>query len=535
MTLWTVPGLTEVGTLGGGATGHVVLARDAATGTPVAVKYLHASLCEDASFLSRFRDEARLLSRVTSPHIAALYEYLEADLAPGTAAAIVMEYVDGATLRAVLRERGPLTPEAALSVLKGSLLGLAAAHAHGVVHRDYKPANVLVATNGESKLADFGIATHAGGAAVGVGTPAYMAPEQWVGAAATPATDIYAATATFVECLTGRPPFTGDLFALRQAHERGPIPLDGVPAGLHNLVRNGLAKNPKVRPSQASALLRQLEKAATRTYGRNWYARGLNNLARVVALLALLPPGSAQAATSAYAVTTLGDPGPGGGAGGGAGSGGGGGAVAGMGGGGGGSAVAGMSAGGGSALASISADGRGAAGSRRFALGSAGAGVLVGALVLAACAVVGPMVTAPPEVANTVAAVVEVTPAATTPTPTPPGPVFAVRAVTLDSLEWVTGSILVAEARATVTAPDPFELRVIFVGANANGDEIPVAPPIVRTFELSGETTYARTATLTPAESTAFCFASWIKATAEAGNPAVGYVTSAPRLVQYIC
>lgn len=153
--VWSVPGYSQVRELGSGASGRVVLAVHEVTGTAVAVKYLNDRMLENPVFVREFRAEAQLLGALRSPYVVGLYEYVEA---PG-GAAIVMELVDGIPLNALLKQCGRTGPEAALVLLKGSLLGLADAHRAGVVHRDYKPANVLVAANGTSKLVDFGIAT----------------------------------------------------------------------------------------------------------------------------------------------------------------------------------------------------------------------------------------------------------------------------------------------------------------------------------------------------------------------------------------
>src|SRR4051794_29106265 len=155
---WSVPGYDEVRELGRGATGVVFLAVHGPTGRPVAVKYLDDGLRADPGFLADFRDEARLLADVADPHVVRLFEYVESP----RGAAIVMDLIDGVTLRRVLDERGPTTPESALLVLQGSLSGLGAAHRVGVVHRDYKPANVMVTADGASVLTDFGIATRHG-------------------------------------------------------------------------------------------------------------------------------------------------------------------------------------------------------------------------------------------------------------------------------------------------------------------------------------------------------------------------------------
>ena len=206
MAEWDVPGYTELKALGSGGFGDVVLARHNASGTLVAIKYLHGDLLADQEFAEMFRGEATVLAYLDDPNIVRLYEYVESP----SGAAIVMELIDGVTLREILTHQGRTTAEAALVVLQGSLLGLAAAHRHGVVHRDYKPENVLVDGGGASKLTDFGIAARAGDCPVPAGTVLYAAPEQMAGASASPAGDVYAATATFYECLTGRPPFTGE-------------------------------------------------------------------------------------------------------------------------------------------------------------------------------------------------------------------------------------------------------------------------------------------------------------------------------------
>jgi hypothetical protein len=293
MSLWRLSGFEELHELGSGAQGRVVLARRVGTGEMVAVKYLAPELLGDPRHRAMFRDEVNMLVRVADPHVARLYEYVETP----EGAAIVMEAVNGVSLREVLRH-GPMAPEAALVVLKGSLLGLAAAHAVRVVHRDYKPANVLVEGNGNSKLIDFGIAGLSGEGTV-AGTPAYMAPEQWHGAAVSPAADVYSATCVFFECVTGGPPYaSGDTTTLRRMHEAAPVPAQAVPEPLRSLVAQGMAKNPAHRPPGAHQFVTLLEQLAVSAYGPDWERRGWIALGAATAVLAAAFPAAALGLTS---------------------------------------------------------------------------------------------------------------------------------------------------------------------------------------------------------------------------------------------
>jgi serine/threonine-protein kinase len=172
-----------------------------------------------------------------------------------------------------------------------------------VVHRDYKPENVLIDGAGASKLTDFGIAARAGDSPIPAGTLMYAPPEQFGGSPATPASDVYAATATFYECLTGRPPFTGDTAErLLYQHLSQPVPLDPVPGPLRPLVAAGLAKDPGDRPADGTALVAELRAVAGSAYGPDWEDRGRSGLAAAALLLAALWPSGGPAAAQGAAV-----------------------------------------------------------------------------------------------------------------------------------------------------------------------------------------------------------------------------------------
>jgi eukaryotic-like serine/threonine-protein kinase len=285
VTSWQLAGFTQERELGSGGSGRVVLARHDGTGNEVAIKYLAEWLSQDAAHLASFRTEAQLMAGLVDPHLVALYEYVETT----AGAAIVMDLLNGVALRTILDEGGPLTPEAALALLKGSLLGLAALHAQGVVHRDYKPENVMVDAAGDTKLVDYGIAAPVGEIAGVSGTPLYMAPEQWRGEPSNAATDVYAATATFVECLTGHPMFPGTTVgALLHQHLTAAPPLEELPEAVRPLATAGLAKDPAERIGDATVLLAQLGALAPAAYGPDWERHGRAHLAARAVLLALL-------------------------------------------------------------------------------------------------------------------------------------------------------------------------------------------------------------------------------------------------------
>jgi serine/threonine-protein kinase len=302
MADWDVPGFTELKALGSGGFGDVVLARHDESGTLVAIKYLRRNLLDDPEWVEMFRSEAAVLASVDDPNVVRLYEYVESR----AGAAIVMELIDGVSLREILVHQGKTTPEAALVVLQGSLLGLAAAHQRGVVHRDYKPENVLVNGDGASKLTDFGIAARVGDQPIPAGTLVYAPPEQFGGTPATPASDVYAATVTFYECLTGSPPFRGDTAdALLHQHLVAPVPLEPVPEPLRPLVAAGMAKEPEHRPTDGTTLVAALEAAAVGAYGPEWEKRGRSHLGEAALLLAALWPSGRPPAAEGFTVERI--------------------------------------------------------------------------------------------------------------------------------------------------------------------------------------------------------------------------------------
>ena len=261
-----------------GSMGVVYKAERVPVGKIVAIKFLHATFANDAEFLARFERETRVMSKLTHPNCVSVVDFGVWDGAPY----LVMEYVSGTTLRQLI-DNGPLPPRRALTLVRQIVAGLAHAHAQGVVHRDVKPANLMISeeigTGDHARILDFGLARLRG--AVGrdatqtnvvVGTPNYMAPEQTVGGGMIDArTDIYAVGIVLFEMISGDRPFQAeDTLALLGMHRAAPIPrlTDRVPAdlklprGLQELVEKAMAKSPGDRFQSAIELAAAIDEVA---------------------------------------------------------------------------------------------------------------------------------------------------------------------------------------------------------------------------------------------------------------------------------
>ncbi|QXG76755.1 protein kinase [Modestobacter sp. L9-4] len=246
------------GLIATGGMGQVWQGRDNVLARDVAIKVLRSEFTGDPTFLARFRSEAQLAAGLVHPNIATLFDYGEvpaADPAAEHLAYLVMELVRGESLGTVLHRDRRLSPERTLDVLRQSAAGLAAAHAAGVVHRDVKPGNLLLADDGTVKVTDFGVAVTAASqqlTQVGqvIGTASYLSPEQAQGARATPASDVYALGLVGYECLSGLRAFDGESSVqvlMAQIHDT-PAPLpDDVPAPVRRLVETAMAKDPAAR------------------------------------------------------------------------------------------------------------------------------------------------------------------------------------------------------------------------------------------------------------------------------------------------
>jgi eukaryotic-like serine/threonine-protein kinase len=286
--------------LASGGMGKVFCATDERLGRTVAVKLLRDDLAHDERFVERFRREARAAASLSHPNVAGVYDYGE----DNGQHFIVMEYVEGRDLARLLREDGPLSSDRAARIAAQAADALGHAHSAGLVHRDVKPANVIVMEGDRVKVTDFGIARAAGDAtltATGsvLGTAHYLAPEQAEGNPAGPPSDIYSLGIVLYEMLTGALPFTGDsalAVAMRHVNDDVPAPSqlnDSVPAPLDSIVARATAKDPANRFPDARSMAVALTEAAAPTGG---------NGAGPIPATAVLPTGGATTAVGAQSV-----------------------------------------------------------------------------------------------------------------------------------------------------------------------------------------------------------------------------------------
>jgi len=233
-----------LGELGKGGMATVYRAHDEVLDRQVAIKLLHPHLAADETFLERFRREARSAAALSHPNVVGVHDWGETD----AGAYLVLQLIEGPTLRQLLRQHGSLTPAEAAGILIPVARGLGAAHAAGMVHRDVKPENLLLGRDGIVRITDFGLAravasaTATFGTDVLIGSPHYVSPEAVEGDRLDPRADVYALGVILFECLTGAPPHSGETaFATAMQHTKRPVPapsslVDGIPPELDDVV-----------------------------------------------------------------------------------------------------------------------------------------------------------------------------------------------------------------------------------------------------------------------------------------------------------
>ena len=277
------------GVIGRGGMAEVYEGTDRRLNRRVAIKVLRPDLARDPMFQERFRREAQSAAGLNHPNIVAIYDTGEDLIGDGenqvSVPYIVMEYVDGETLRHHLNNGPRILPERALEVIAGVLAALDYAHRHGIVHRDIKPANIMINTNGDAKVMDFGIARAMADAATAVtasssvmGTAQYLSPEQARGELVDARSDLYSTGCVLYELLVGKPPFNGDsavAIAYQHVNEIPPAPSEidpEVPNQLDLIVLTALAKLPSNRYRSAAEMRADVERALA---GMPIFARGL--------------------------------------------------------------------------------------------------------------------------------------------------------------------------------------------------------------------------------------------------------------------
>jgi len=264
--------------IGRGGMAEVYEGTDRRLNRRVAIKVLRPDLARDPMFQERFRREAQSAAGLNHPNIVAIYDTGEDLIGEGAAQVsvpyIVMEFVDGDTLRHTLNNGPRILPERALEVIAGVLAALDYAHRHGIVHRDIKPANIMINTNGDAKVMDFGIARAMSDAATSVtatsavmGTAQYLSPEQARGELVDARSDIYSSGCVLYELLTGVTPFNGDspvAIAYQHVNEppKPPSSLDSsIPSSLDSITLGALAKSPSNRYQTAAEMRSDVERS----------------------------------------------------------------------------------------------------------------------------------------------------------------------------------------------------------------------------------------------------------------------------------
>ncbi|WP_432172883.1 protein kinase domain-containing protein [Streptomyces sp. Tue6028] len=297
--------------LGRGGMAEVFAAEDVRLGRTVAVKLLRSDLAEDPVSKARFTREAQSVAGLNHHAVVAVYDSGEDVVGHGVVPYIVMEIVEGRTIRDLLINAEAPGPEQALIIVSGVLEALAYSHQHGIVHRDIKPANVIITNTGAVKVMDFGIARALHGAqstmtqtGMVMGTPQYLSPEQALGKAVDHRSDLYATGCLLYELLALRPPFTGEtpLSVVYQHVQDIPVPpsetSDAAPPELDGLVMRSLAKEPDDRFQTAEEMRGLVQYALQMLYDQGGHT-GTWNTGPVTMHEGLHTPASGFAGTTA--------------------------------------------------------------------------------------------------------------------------------------------------------------------------------------------------------------------------------------------
>ena len=259
--------------IGTGGMADVYLAQDVRLNRQVAIKILRSDLARDPSFVTRFNKEALSVAALNHPGIVSVYDSGKEDSPSGTMPYIVMEFVEGKTLREIVNKGERFALNRAVEITEGILIALQYSHKNGIIHRDIKPGNIMITDNGDMKVMDFGIARALAdtGATMTstwniIGTAQYLSPEQATGTQADARSDLYSVGCLLYELLAGRPPFTGDTpVAIAYQHVSAPlIPIteiqESLDPALNAFFSIALAKDANERYQSANAMLKDLKK-----------------------------------------------------------------------------------------------------------------------------------------------------------------------------------------------------------------------------------------------------------------------------------